>query len=89
VSRRRQPVTVEDDGPGAERWLVVAICLLLLAVILGGVGYLVWQAHSDWGGRSGTTTPPRLRPQPPRDKLEWEPKDKLDWDDKDPKREKQ
>ena len=81
VPRRRQSVTVADDGPGAERWLVVAVCLLLLAVTLGGVGYLIWQAHSEAASGSGTSTAPAPRPPFRIDKDKWGDKGRGDWDD--------
>jgi hypothetical protein len=49
-----------DDGPGAGRKIVIAVCVLFLLILLGGVGYLIMRAPSggDW---RGTTIAPALR----------------------------
>ena len=65
--RRRAP----EDEPATGRWLAFAVCLLLLLVVLGGIGYMVWQAHSEGGSRFGPTTalprPQNWQPPPPGD----------------------
>jgi hypothetical protein len=66
-ARRSYP---DDEEPATGRWLAVGICLFLLLVVLGGIGYLVWQAHSDGaGGRYGPTTIPAFRPVDRRDRM--------------------
>jgi hypothetical protein len=77
--RRERSASSERDAPGTERWIAFGVCLFLLVVVLGGIGYLVWQAHSE-GSRGSTTAPP---PQPNFRKLDR----KGDFDNRDFKKE--